>query len=276
MAPKYENYVIIIYYLCTRAQECQRNGFRKKLLSFRSNMSYSLTFQTIILYFPSWEKKKKAYICWPWFLEKCYKRLEIESPEDKQIPQSVSLLCFREREESLVHLPSIWEQHRAVTHDSVTGKMSSHKCNRNKCTHCGWCHVLPQAPTYTPVCAHSQLLKWVKTNLPNKDGKSKHVGPKNYSQEREARRLPTRDTDGSPLFFPRQGLGPGGFKYALKTLLSWISFTLVFGQHVCLVGVSDPLELQLQAVVACGCWELNLGSLEEQPILLTAEPSLSP
>jgi len=26
----------------------------------------------------------------------------------------------------------------------------------------------------------------------------------------------------------------------------------------------------------CGCWELNSGPLEEQPVLLTTEPSLSP
>ena len=26
----------------------------------------------------------------------------------------------------------------------------------------------------------------------------------------------------------------------------------------------------------CGCWELNSGSLEEQSVLLTAEPSLQP
>ena len=26
----------------------------------------------------------------------------------------------------------------------------------------------------------------------------------------------------------------------------------------------------------CGCWELNPGPLEEQPVLLTAEPSLQP
>jgi hypothetical protein len=26
----------------------------------------------------------------------------------------------------------------------------------------------------------------------------------------------------------------------------------------------------------CGCWELNLGFLEEQPALLIAEPSLQP
>ena len=26
----------------------------------------------------------------------------------------------------------------------------------------------------------------------------------------------------------------------------------------------------------CGCWELNSGPLEEQPVLLTAEPSFQP
>jgi hypothetical protein len=26
----------------------------------------------------------------------------------------------------------------------------------------------------------------------------------------------------------------------------------------------------------CGCWELNSGSLKEQPVLLTTEPSLQP
>lgn len=30
--PKHENYVIMIYYLCTRAKECQRNGFPKKMI----------------------------------------------------------------------------------------------------------------------------------------------------------------------------------------------------------------------------------------------------
>jgi hypothetical protein len=27
---------------------------------------------------------------------------------------------------------------------------------------------------------------------------------------------------------------------------------------------------------SCGCWELNLGPLEEQPVLLTTESSLQP
>jgi hypothetical protein len=33
-------------------------------------------------------------------------------------------------------------------------------------------------------------------------------------------------------------------------------------------GLTDSWELP------CGCWELNLSPLEEQPVLLTAEPSL--
>jgi hypothetical protein len=33
-------------------------------------------------------------------------------------------------------------------------------------------------------------------------------------------------------------------------------------------GVTDNCQLP------CGCWELNLGPLEEQLVLLTAEPSL--
>ena len=47
-----------------------------------------------------------------------------------------------------------------------------------------------------------------------------------------------------------------------------------------IMGMSDPLELELQTVVSqsipSGCWELNSGPLEEQPMLLTTEPSLEP
>lgn len=112
MSPKYENYVITIYYLCSRAQECQRNGFPKKMFPFHLTLSYSLTFWNIIVCFPSW---KDACIRWLWFLEKCYKRLEMESTEDIQIPLSVSGFCFREKEnEFLVHLPNTWEQRRTV------------------------------------------------------------------------------------------------------------------------------------------------------------------
>jgi hypothetical protein len=34
-------------------------------------------------------------------------------------------------------------------------------------------------------------------------------------------------------------------------------------------GVTNDCELP------CGCWEATLGSLSQQPVLLTAEPSLS-
>jgi hypothetical protein len=52
----------------------------------------------------------------------------------------------------------------------------------------------------------------------------------------------------------------------------------VFCLHVCLcegvryprIGVTDSCELSI------GWWELNLGPLEEQPVLLTTEPSLQP
>jgi len=49
---------------------------------------------------------------------------------------------------------------------------------------------------------------------------------------------------------------------------------LFFSPHWCSVSmhvseITDSYELP------CGCWDLNPGSLEEQPVLLTAEPSLS-
>jgi hypothetical protein len=34
----------------------------------------------------------------------------------------------------------------------------------------------------------------------------------------------------------------------------------------------DPLEFVLQSEVLCGCWELMPASLEQQHLLLTAEP----
>ena len=42
------------------------------------------------------------------------------------------------------------------------------------------------------------------------------------------------------------------------------------GRQISAVGVTDVWELP------CGCWELNPGPLKEQPVLLTAEPSLQP
>lgn len=39
---------------------------------------------------------------------------------------------------------------------------------------------------------------------------------------------------------------------------------------------SDALELELQMVSPCGCWELNPGPPEEQSLFLTDEPFLKP
>lgn len=46
--------------------------------------------------------------------------------------------------------------------------------------------------------------------------------------------------------------------------------------YVC-VRLPDPLELESHTVVSCpGLWELAQDPLEEQPMLLTSEPSLQP
>ena len=57
-----------------------------------------------------------------------------------------------------------------------------------------------------------------------------------------------------------------------------MSCALLFCLKVCLYKVSNSLELELQTAVICqgGCWEMNLGPLEEQPILLTTKPLLQP
>jgi hypothetical protein len=41
------------------------------------------------------------------------------------------------------------------------------------------------------------------------------------------------------------------------------------------VKVLDP-EVTDSCELLCGCWELNLGPLEVQSVLLTTEPSLQP
>lgn len=40
--------------------------------------------------------------------------------------------------------------------------------------------------------------------------------------------------------------------------------------------ISDALELELQVVMRCGCWEPKLGLLVEQEVLLPADPSGGP
>jgi hypothetical protein len=48
------------------------------------------------------------------------------------------------------------------------------------------------------------------------------------------------------------------------------------GTHGSQKRASDPLDLELQAVVSSqtGCWELMFSPLQEQQVLLTAEPAL--
>jgi hypothetical protein len=42
----------------------------------------------------------------------------------------------------------------------------------------------------------------------------------------------------------------------------------------CQKRVSDPITDGCES--PCGCWELNSGTLEEQPVCLTVDPSLQP
>ena len=52
----------------------------------------------------------------------------------------------------------------------------------------------------------------------------------------------------------------------------FLFFTSVFFVYICLCEGVRSLELELQIVVSCS-WELRPGPLEEQPVLLTSEPS---
>ena len=64
----------------------------------------------------------------------------------------------------------------------------------------------------------------------------------------------------------------------LTSLCIFILCAVLLGLHVCLcedarapgTGVTDSRELSL------GCWEVNPGPSEEQPVLLTTEPTLQP
>jgi hypothetical protein len=68
------------------------------------------------------------------------------------------------------------------------------------------------------------------------------------------------------------------------------SFLLLFYVYRCFAGIhvhihmhAGPKEARRRWLIfwdkselPCGCWELNLGPLEEQPVLLITEPSLRP
>jgi hypothetical protein len=49
-------------------------------------------------------------------------------------------------------------------------------------------------------------------------------------------------------------------------------YFIIFLMHWCEVDRSSIDSCEL----SCGCWELNLGRLDEQPVLLTSELSLQP
>ena len=62
----------------------------------------------------------------------------------------------------------------------------------------------------------------------------------------------------------------------LKKMYLFIMYT-VFCLSVCLLARrGHQISLQMAVSHPCGCWELNSGLLEEQAMLLTAEPSLQP
>lgn len=69
--------------------------------------------------------------------------------------------------------------------------------------------------------------------------------------------------------------GEASLTFSLE--LRFISCVQVFCQHVCLCtgGLQIPrTEVTDTCEVPCGCLESNLGPLEEQTMLLAAEPSL--
>jgi hypothetical protein len=51
------------------------------------------------------------------------------------------------------------------------------------------------------------------------------------------------------------------------------NYLLVFCLHVCLCGCGLDLELD-SCELLCGCWELNPGPVEKQPVLVIEELSL--
>jgi len=58
--------------------------------------------------------------------------------------------------------------------------------------------------------------------------------------------------------------------FIMYTSYSFLSACVPAGQKMTPDLIIDDCEL------LCGCWELNSGPLEEQSVLLTAEPSLQP
>jgi hypothetical protein len=69
-----------------------------------------------------------------------------------------------------------------------------------------------------------------------------------------------------------------GYLRACFFFLIYLFILCVGVHHSCLQThqkrASDPITDGCEP--PCGCWELNSGPLEEQSVLLTAEPSLQP
>ena len=71
--------------------------------------------------------------------------------------------------------------------------------------------------------------------------------------------------------------------YCLLMFLNYL-FLLVSYLHTCVQYLQRPEEgirslgtgVTGGCELPCGCWELNPGPLEEQPVLVTTEPSLQP
>jgi hypothetical protein len=61
----------------------------------------------------------------------------------------------------------------------------------------------------------------------------------------------------------------GGFCFVLINLFYLYEYTVAVFKRAS-DSITDGCE------PPCGCWELNSGPLEEQSVLLTAEPSLQP
>jgi hypothetical protein len=76
------------------------------------------------------------------------------------------------------------------------------------------------------------------------------------------------------LFPPQATFGRGLFFFPLKIYLIYVyEYTVVVFRHTRRRHL-DPIIDGCEP--PCGCWELNSGPLEEQSVLLTAEPSLQP
>jgi hypothetical protein len=98
-------------------------------------------------------------------------------------------------------------------------------------------------------------------------GKEGEVGKKGEREEgREGRE---RGTAGTYISHTQRGI----FKKDLFVYFMYVSVLPLSSdtqQKAALDPITDGCELP------CGCWELNSGTLEEQSVLLTTEPSLQP